>query len=118
MAFYTKKIVTVSNSLVEDGLFSGGSLRVINSSVINSQLQLENFESQNSTITSCSILNYQSTVINASELIDSHHEWNGQKGILSNTAVRNTSIIIGFGKMTFSNSQLYPTKVFDSSAPR
>jgi len=112
--FFTKTTVTVSNSLIEDGVFIGGHLRIINSSVINSQLQLVNFESQNSTITSSSILNIGKTTINASQLIDSHHEWNGNQGIICNTTVRNSSTIIGFGRMTYSNSQLYPTKVFDS----
>jgi len=113
VTFRTTTTATISNSLVEDGVFVGGNLRVINSSVNNSQFTLANFVSQNSTITSSSILNHGKTTINVSQLIDSYHEWNGRnhQGIISNTTVRNTSIVVNGRMMTFSNSQFYPTKV-------
>jgi len=116
VTFFPRATVTVSNSLIEDGVIFGGNLRVINSYVINSQLQLVGFESQNSTIASSSIWNVGKTVINTSQLIDSHNDWLG--GIVSNTTIRNSSIVIGFGRMTFSNSQLFPTKVTNSCGSR
>ena len=109
------KTVTISNSLVEDAVLLGGNggsgnLRVINSSINNSSLQISNFESQKSIIVSSSVKTHGKSIINESQLIDSFYLRSG-KGIISNTAVHNTSIVLEYGRLMLSNTQMYPTQV-------
>jgi len=108
-----QKQLSISNSLVEDETIEGyGDMRVTNSSFVNSQFSdMRTFKSQGSKFISSSLSASANMIINTSQFVDSQLSWAGISGIVSNTVVDNTSIIVPGGTLRFLNTQIYPTKV-------
>jgi len=107
-----EKRAYISNSFVEDSYISGfGTLHVTNSTLVNSNIVTNAFESQELMLISSSLRATGRLSVISSQLIDTQLTWYGLKGVISNTVVNNPSIVVYYGTLSMFNTQLYPTQV-------